>query len=125
MALEWQWLDQKKQEWNDMQPGFRYLLIAVTVLGTAFITYNHFTRRPPRHAEAHVRAAELDLGVALIVQAASGARGDQPVLARPQGEVRHRRFVGHPRQRRIVHLVASHPLVQPPHMVLLRIAGKG
>lgn len=48
MALEWQWLDQKKQEWNDMQPGFRYLLIAVTVLGTAFITYNHFTRRPPQ-----------------------------------------------------------------------------
>ncbi|KDR25595.1 MULTISPECIES: TraB/VirB10 family protein [Caballeronia] len=72
MALEWQWLDQKKQEWNDMQPGFRYLLIAVTVLGTAFITYNHFTRRPPQTSTSAALPAQT---VAMPTPAAAPATG--------------------------------------------------
>lgn len=72
MALEWQWLEQKKQEWNDMQPGFRYLLIAITVLGTAFITYNHFTRRPPQTSANAALPAQT---VTMPAQAAAATTG--------------------------------------------------
>ena len=53
------------------------------------------------------------------------ARGAiDPVLARPDCEVRHRRLVGDARDRRLVDLVAGDPFIEPPDIVLLRVAGE-
>ena len=38
---------QKRQEWEDMDPKFRYLLIGVTVVGTAFIIYQRILHQTP------------------------------------------------------------------------------
>lgn len=46
MAIEWEWLETKKQEWHDMDPKFRYLLIGVTVVGTAFILWQRAVHQP-------------------------------------------------------------------------------
>ncbi|MBN3506376.1 TraB/VirB10 family protein [Burkholderia cenocepacia] len=50
MAIQIKWLDDRVQEWRDMEPKFRYLLITVAVTGTAFILYQHFTREPKADA---------------------------------------------------------------------------
>ena len=70
-------------------------------------------------------AAELDRLVAFLGQAARGPRSDQPVAPRPDGKMRHRRLVGDARDRRIVDGMAGDPLVEPPDIVLPRVAGKG
>src|SRR6476469_3071116 len=72
---------------------------------------NDLTRGLLRHREGHVMAVELDLLVPLVVQAASGARSDEPVAPRPNGEMRHRRLVGDARQWRFVDAVPRDPLV--------------
>jgi hypothetical protein len=36
-----QWFADKVQEWRHMGATWRFLLITVTVLGTAFIVYQH------------------------------------------------------------------------------------
>ena len=38
-----QWFAEKVQEWRDMGQAWRLLLIAVSVLGTAFIGYQYVT----------------------------------------------------------------------------------
>ncbi|CAE6841935.1 TraB/VirB10 family protein [Paraburkholderia aspalathi] len=40
-------IQQKRQEWEDMDPKFRYLLIGVTVIGTAFIIYQRIVHQVP------------------------------------------------------------------------------
>lgn len=82
-------------------------------------------RRAPRNSKSHMRAVEFDRAVALMLQPPCGSRGDQPVFPRPQRKVRDRRFRGNPGNGRIVNLVLGHPLVKPPNVVLMRIAGEG
>jgi len=46
MEIRIKWLDDRIQEWRDMEPKFRYLLVFTATFGTAFILYQHFTREP-------------------------------------------------------------------------------
>ena len=67
--------------------------------------------RPPRRARASSPRAARG--------AISPSRRDQ------MRQVRHRRLVGDPRDRRLVDLVAGDPLVEPPDIVLLGSPEKG
>src|SRR5438067_634153 len=69
-------------------------------------------------------ALELDCLVALVFQAARGARRDDSIAPRPKGKVRHRRFFRDPRNRWLIDLVTCDPLVHSPDIVLLSIAGE-
>src|SRR5205085_8425512 len=60
---------------------------------------NHVLGRRRGNAEGHMVAIELGFLVALMVEPARGARRDQPVPPRPDGEVRDRRLLGDPRDR--------------------------
>ncbi|MDF0506636.1 TraB/VirB10 family protein [Burkholderia cenocepacia] len=71
MAIQIKWLDDRVQEWRDMEPKFRYLLITVAVTGTSFILYQHFTRQP-----------KVDAPVAAI----PGQQLPAPVPVAPQGQ---------------------------------------
>lgn len=69
-------IEQKKQEWLDMEPKFRNLIIAVAGLGTAFIGYQHFTRQSP------APSATAALPTQSIPAAAPGAPApQQPTFA--------------------------------------------
>src|SRR5688500_16038034 len=70
-------------------------------------------------------AVHLNLMIALMIEAAGGARGDQAVAAGPQGEVGDRRLVGNARERRIGYRMLGDPFVELPHRVLARVAGEG
>src|SRR5438105_13763310 len=69
-------------------------------------------------------ALELDRIVAVVFQAARGARRDDSIAPRPKGKMRHRRLFGHPRDRWLIDLVTRDPLVHSPDIVLLGVAGE-
>ncbi len=50
---------QKRQEWDDMDPKFRYLLIGVTVIGTAFIIYQRIIHQAPAPSTAAALPAQV------------------------------------------------------------------
>lgn len=76
MALEWEWLETKKQEWHDMDPKFRYLLIGVTVIGTAFIAYQRIAHQPAATTTASALPAQtMPAATAAAVPAAASAPG--------------------------------------------------
>lgn len=94
MAIQIKWLDDRVQEWRDMEPKFRYLLITVAVTGTAFILYQHFTREPKAEAAASALPAQqlpAPVGVAQPGQPAApapgfaGSVGILPTSSRNQG----------------------------------------
>src|SRR5829696_709127 len=60
-----------------------------------------------------------------MVQPARGARSDEAVPARPDGEMRDGRLVSNPGERRLVHAVPGNLLVERPDGVLMGIAGEG
>jgi conjugal transfer pilus assembly protein TraB len=74
MALEWEWLETRKQEWHDMDPKFRYLLIGVTVIGTTFIAYQRVAHQAAATSTASALPAQtvpLATAAAAPVAAAS------------------------------------------------------
>ncbi|MDN8102584.1 TraB/VirB10 family protein [Burkholderia multivorans] len=72
MAIEWEWLETKKQEWRDMDPKFRYLLIAVTVGGIALIAWQRITHpAAPTSPAAALPAQPLVAGAPAAPVAAS------------------------------------------------------
>src|SRR3546814_18447891 len=71
-------------------------------------------------------AVELDLPVALALCSARAGRRHDPVAAGPNGEGRHRRLDPElDLEGRLVHPMAGDQLVEPPDIVVARIAGKG
>ncbi|MBU9371001.1 type VI secretion protein [Burkholderia multivorans] len=78
MAMQFKWLEDRKQEWRDMEPKFRYLLVTVAVTGTAFILYQHFTRAPKADTAGAVAPGVVAPAAVLPPQPG------QPVAA-PQG----------------------------------------
>src|SRR5215510_1021964 len=75
---------------------------------------NNVLRRAWRDGESHMMTDELDLLVALVIEPARRAWGDEAVAPRPDGEMRHRRLVGDARDRRIIDRVPGHALVELP-----------
>ncbi len=64
-------IENKVQEWRDMDPKFRNLIIAVVVVGTGFIAYRSVTQQPAQPSSA----AALPAAPAGSVAAPAGAAG--------------------------------------------------
>ena len=90
------------------------------------ISFTTWLSDRPMDREARVIGVDLDGLVALMVVAPRGARRDDPVPSRPQGQGRHRRLVGQVRERRLVDVVARDPLIISADVVVgLEVAGEG
>lgn len=76
MEIRIKWLDDRIQEWRDMEPKFRYLLVFTATFGTAFILYQHFTREPRPAAETPMQP-----GQAIPAAPAAPAAPGQPTPA--------------------------------------------
>src|SRR6476659_3324549 len=81
--------------------------------------------RAPQHGTDMI-GVDFDRLVDLMVLAARRARRDDPVAARPEGQRWHRRLAVTARERRLIDVVASDPLIQLADVgVGLVVAGKG
>lgn len=76
------WFSKKYEEWQEMQPIFRYLMIGIVAVFVPLMIYNAFFKAPPKHAPQAAAASPSGGGV--LPSAAAAEPGAPAAGAAPQ-----------------------------------------